>query len=534
MPVARYWNGSTWIDIPGLGAIGGQIWTQQIGDGAATSFTVTHNLNTRNVTVSVYRTASPFDEVECDVERTDLNTVTIRTYPTVPALGELTVLIATGGTQTLQAVTMDPWHTVGNPGEPAFQNAWVNFDPSEQPLSFRKFPDGKVVVRGIIKNGSFAVACVTLPVGYRPPKTVRFSVTANSGSNACDVRSDGTIVLTQQTGGNAYDDLSVIEFDTESALQTASVTAQPMDSWHLVGATGEPTFQNGWVNYDNQAAVPGTATQRNTGFRKYPDGRVRLKGVIRSGTGVVVFTLPPGYRPVAVQSLDFAIPCSAGLAQVTVSASGTVAVGAIGASTPATFSFLDAVEFDTESVAAYSSGVIGPTLVAALPANPVDGQECYFIADVANGVIWHLRYRAASSSAYKWEVVGGPPLYSRVDTGEQTASTSWVDLATVGPSITVPLAGDYDLDWGAYISTGVVPTGVPSAQMGISLNAGAPAAPTAYFNTGQQYAGTSVATQSRNTGIPVGGLLRAKYIIQNATQYYFALRFLRARPVRVG
>ncbi|MET0701657.1 MAG: hypothetical protein ABWY93_18560 [Mycobacterium sp.] len=49
-----------------------------VGDGAATSFAVTHNLNTRAVNVMVYRVASPYDEVDVRVEHTDLNTITLK------------------------------------------------------------------------------------------------------------------------------------------------------------------------------------------------------------------------------------------------------------------------------------------------------------------------------------------------------------------------------------------------------------------------------------------------------------------------
>ena len=79
----------------------------------------------------------------------------------------------------------------------------------------------------------------------------------------------------------------------------------------------------------------------------------------------------------------------------------------------------------------------------ALPSSPVDQQSFYYIADATNGIVWHLRYRSASSSAYKWEYVGGPPLSAEI-TGEQTTtSTSYTDLGTVGPSVTLPLGGDY-------------------------------------------------------------------------------------------
>ncbi len=51
---------------------------QDLGNGSATSFTVTHNFGTRAVSVVVYRTASPYDEVDVYVEHTDANTVTIK------------------------------------------------------------------------------------------------------------------------------------------------------------------------------------------------------------------------------------------------------------------------------------------------------------------------------------------------------------------------------------------------------------------------------------------------------------------------
>ena len=48
-----------------------------LGDGSATSFTVTHNLGTKAVHVAVFRNASPYDEIDVYVSRPTVNTVTV-------------------------------------------------------------------------------------------------------------------------------------------------------------------------------------------------------------------------------------------------------------------------------------------------------------------------------------------------------------------------------------------------------------------------------------------------------------------------
>lgn len=65
---------------------------QTIGDGSATQYTVTHNLNTRDVQASVYRNSGAFDEVITDVEYTTVNSVTIR-FASAPALNAFRVVI---------------------------------------------------------------------------------------------------------------------------------------------------------------------------------------------------------------------------------------------------------------------------------------------------------------------------------------------------------------------------------------------------------------------------------------------------------
>lgn len=89
------------------------------------------------------------------------------------------------------------------------------------------------------------------------------------------------------------------------------------------------------------------------------------------------------------------------------------------------------------------------SFATALPAVPFSGQEIYYVADSANGVVWHLRYDGTETGSYKWRYIGGPPLYAE-DLASRTASltiNSWSGLGG-DPQIAAPLAGDYIVELG--------------------------------------------------------------------------------------
>jgi hypothetical protein len=170
-----------------------------------------------------------------------------------------------------------------------------------------------------------------------------------------------------------------------------------------------------------------------------------------------------------------------------------------------------------------------PALVTALPGSPDDGQEVDFVADATDGVIWRFRYRAASSSAYKWEFVGGPPLTAEVAAFESTAVlNSYVDLATIGPSITVQLAGEYLISLGAHIQPD---TG--DADMAPALGA---IAATDANSVSVLGSGATVSHQAWRTlpvkSIATGSLIQAKYKNKGGTPH-FSNRMLVVLPVRV-
>ena len=66
--------------------------TANIGDGAATSYAVTHNFNTRDVSVEVYRTSGNYDSVIAEVQRTSVNQVTV-VFDTAPSSNAYRVVV---------------------------------------------------------------------------------------------------------------------------------------------------------------------------------------------------------------------------------------------------------------------------------------------------------------------------------------------------------------------------------------------------------------------------------------------------------
>lgn len=326
--------------------------------------------------------------------------------------------------------------------------------------------------------------------------------------------------------------VAAIGADIKTLRTTGFAATVTQEDWHLVGAAGEPAFLNGWVNYDAVAQI-------RAAFKKTPDGRVVLGGLIKNGTTGPIFTLPVGYRPTmpgAVGSLRYAATAStaataprpfigvdsAGLVQAYNVADGTAWVD------------LSGVEFDIGQTTFPAGKSVIPT-VTALPAGPTDGQEVYFqtAAMKVDGVKWHLQYDALAPGLYKWIYLGGAKLVSEILTSETSASVSYANLATTGPFIALPLAGDYDIAVGAVTANNSA--GV-STLMSYAIGAAAAVdadrvihqEPSAGANNYEQ-----CYRMRRKTGLAAATLV-AKYSTGGAGTGTWANRFMVAVPVRVG
>lgn len=67
-------------------------YTTTIGDGVETSYTITHNLNTRDVHVSVYKNSADYDEVEVDVLKASTSTVVLN-FAVAPTTNQYVVSV---------------------------------------------------------------------------------------------------------------------------------------------------------------------------------------------------------------------------------------------------------------------------------------------------------------------------------------------------------------------------------------------------------------------------------------------------------
>jgi hypothetical protein len=170
------------------------------------------------------------------------------------------------------------------------------------------------------------------------------------------------------------------------------------------------------------------------------------------------------------------------------------------------------------------------TFAGGPPGSPVDGDIWIATAVDGNGTRWMFQYNAGSASAYKWEFIGGAPVLSAVDGTETTTSTSFTDLATVGPSFTAVRAGDYLVNGSAYfynnaafVTLTALKVGAATA-MSLSLPLFASTAATQEFLAGARAPRVTAAAND---------VIKMQYRVTGGTGT-FASRHLDIVPVRIA
>ena len=92
-----------------------------------------------------------------------------------------------------------------------YLNSWVDYNATTHNKGgYFKSTDGIVHLQGMVKSGTINTPIFTLPTGYRPAKTLLFTVPSNGAFGVLEVQTDGDVVAT--TGNNTYVSLEGIRF----------------------------------------------------------------------------------------------------------------------------------------------------------------------------------------------------------------------------------------------------------------------------------------------------------------------------------
>jgi hypothetical protein len=88
------------------------------------------------------------------------------------------------------------WHVIGNSGEPAFENSWVNVGGVYGAMAYRLDTNGVVHLKGRVTGGVANSVICTLPSAYRPAATQGFGIAAED-SGYVSINTSGEIRIVQ-------------------------------------------------------------------------------------------------------------------------------------------------------------------------------------------------------------------------------------------------------------------------------------------------------------------------------------------------
>jgi hypothetical protein len=165
----------------------------------------------------------------------------------------------------------------------------------------------------------------------------------------------------------------------------------------------------------------------------------------------------------------------------------------------------------------------------ALPVSPVDGQEFILVDSLTVPTYsWRFRYMSAKATN-KWLFVGGSLLYAEILNADTTTLNPYVVLATPGPSIAIPVAGDYTVDLGYQQTTSTKP-GYMSYDIGATPATAADGVMVAIPGV-LDAQGTPM--RRRRKSLPAV-TLTAKYGAYASQNVGFSNRWISALPIAVG
>lgn len=121
------------VTIPGAGAG----FAADIGNGSSTTFTLTHNLGTKDVLVQIFENGSPYSQIDAEIRRTTVNAVDV-VFSVAPTTNQYRVVVEpnTGGGGGGSTIYDGRWYkaaaedTVDEFNDNSLGGSWVRVDSS--------------------------------------------------------------------------------------------------------------------------------------------------------------------------------------------------------------------------------------------------------------------------------------------------------------------------------------------------------------------------------------------------------------------
>ncbi len=161
----------------------------------------------------------------------------------------------------------------------AYQNGWTTYDTNWDPASYTLDNQGRVHLRGLIKNGTTTAGtpALTMPAAARAPEYTHWSeVATNAMAHVSYIPASTSVAAKGYT--NTFLSVNALYY-TSSRVDGTNCATQ----WCTI------PLENGWAYYGAPYATPR--------YTIGSDGIVKLKGLIRSGTAATIATLPAQYCP---------------------------------------------------------------------------------------------------------------------------------------------------------------------------------------------------------------------------------------------
>jgi hypothetical protein len=169
----------------------------------------------------------------------------------------------------------------------------------------------------------------------------------------------------------------------------------------------------------------------------------------------------------------------------------------------------------------------------SLPGSPVDGQEAILVDSTTNPTYqWRFRYNASSTSAYKWEFIGGTPWFSYAYNGTWqpfSGNSTWVGSS---PGFVLPRTGDYWLAYNAQFQSTTLST-IVQLQGGTSTSAFAPLTLSFHCNTTTTGVIAPALFNQRINGLAQGATLQP-YLLADHTSTTVSSMACSVVPARVS